>query len=92
MFAKRRNKDVLVDPCNRIIMSLIRGRFHPAVGFADLNNLLDFLRSVVAETEPLELAANKGVVDGSTCFLEGDSAIRSMEIHDVDFGDFQGRN
>ena len=79
-------------PSNRIIMSLIRSRFDPVVGFADLNNLLDFLWSVVAETESLELAFYEGIVYGSTCFLEGDSAIGSMEIHDVDFGDLQGRD
>ena len=79
-----------MDPSDRVIMSLIRSRFHPVVGFADLDNLLDFLWSVVAEAEFLELAFYEGIVYGSTRFLEGDCAVGSMEIHDVNFGNFQG--
>ena len=56
MLAECWNEDILRDPCNCVVMPLIHSRLHPAIGFADLNNLLDFLWTVVAEAKFLELA------------------------------------
>ncbi len=82
--AQAREQLILDAALQRMVMSFIDGRFDPAVLFADLADLRNLPRHVVAQAEPIEVAFAMELVHRAEGVLEWVLAVRPVQIEHLD--------
>lgn len=90
MSSQNRKEFLFGRPNNRIILSLIYAGLDEVVFFTNLDDSLDLLSGMFADTPVLDLSFFMSVVHGFTSFFKVSRPVRLMQILNIDLLDFQG--